>query len=141
LLWSRSSPRVMRENTHRNSFRPFPKKPSRPTSSSFASYETQWHWLQHHPNKCAAWGGTYFCYTGTAVQEHLLLNHPFRLVALMRHQSRSSPYETGILGKWISCMTAHTMVKQLVSVVKASIWSVRCRTLLKKLSMALVLRM
>lgn len=34
---------------------------------------------------------------------------------------RSLAYETGILGKWISCMTAQTMVMQLVSVVKASI--------------------
>src|SRR5437660_12689781 len=50
-----------------------------------------------------------------------------------QQQSVVSLYETGIFGKRISCITAHTMVRQLVSVVKASIGSVRCRTLLKKL--------
>jgi len=30
-------------------------------------------------------------------------------------------YETGIFGTWISCITAQTMVRQLVSVVKESI--------------------
>jgi hypothetical protein len=37
-------------------------------------------------------------------------------------------------------MTAQTMFKQLVSVVKVSIWLVRRLTLLKKLSIALLLR-
>ncbi len=37
-------------------------------------------------------------------------------------------------------ITAHTIVRQLVSVVKVSIGSVRRRTLLNTLSMALVLR-
>jgi len=30
-------------------------------------------------------------------------------------------YETGMRGKWIACIAAHTIVRQLVSVVKASI--------------------
>jgi len=34
---------------------------------------------------------------------------------------RFNSYPTGILGKRISCITAHTMVRQLVSGVKASI--------------------
>lgn len=40
---------------------------------------------------------------------------------LARTSIQSLAYETGILGKCISCMAAQTMVMQLVSVVKASI--------------------
>ena len=38
------------------------------------------------------------------------------------------PHSTEILCKRISCIVAQTMVRQLVSVVKTSIWSVRWRT-------------
>ena len=52
---------------------------------------------------------------------NLPLTQPLRLVRVIRARFLRNSYETGILGKWISCIAAQTMVKQLVSVVKASI--------------------
>ncbi|HEU5376112.1 MAG TPA: hypothetical protein VFV38_11770 [Ktedonobacteraceae bacterium] len=40
---------------------------------------------------------------------------------LARISIQSLAYETDILGKGLSCMAARTMVRQLVSVVKASL--------------------
>jgi hypothetical protein len=50
-------------------------------------------------------------------------------------------YSTGTFRNRMPWIVAQTMVKQLISVVNTSIWSVRCRTLLKRLSMALVVLM
>jgi len=85
------------------------------------------------------------CATGMASvtqdsgQKHLLLSQPLWLV--VSSTSRSSEAQqahTEILCKRISWMVAQTIAKQLVSVVNTSIWSVRCRTLLNRLSIALV---
>jgi hypothetical protein len=69
-------------------------------------------------------------------RENRPTSHPMGL-ALLRF-SALEPHHTEILCKRISWMVVQTIVRQLISVVNTSIWSVRCLTLLKRLSMALV---
>src|SRR6266849_3064049 len=70
---------------------------------------------------------------------HLSLHHPLRLVVYVR-AVRGASFYTGIFRSRIPSIVAQTMVRQLISVVNTSIWSVRCRILLNRLSMALVVR-
>ena len=73
------------------------------------------------------------------------LTSPFnRLVTQIRLCAAlplSPRLHTGILRRAMPSIAAQTMVRQLISIVNTSIWSVRCRTLLKRLSMALVVLM
>ena len=61
------------------------------------------------------------CYTGTSAKHISLQTTHLGWLLVCQQPSVFSCYETGILGKWISCITAQTMVRQLVSVVNASI--------------------
>src|SRR5947209_7329616 len=71
-------------------------------------------------------------------KNHLPPNHPFWLAACLRAMMMVQVHHTEILCKRMSWMVAQTMARQLISVVNTSIWSVRCRTLLNRLSIALV---
>ncbi len=64
---------------------------------------------------------------------HMLLFCPFLWRRLV--------YSIGTFRKVIPAMVAQTMVRQLISVVNTSIWSVRWRTRLHRLSIALVVLM
>jgi hypothetical protein len=63
-------------------------------------------------------------------KKHPFPNQPFRLVAFFLAAISSQEHYTEILCKRISWIVAQTIARQLVSVVKTSICSVRCRTLL-----------
>src|SRR5438270_3417897 len=71
-------------------------------------------------------------------KNHLPPNHPFWLAACLRAMMMVQVHHTEILCKRMSWMVTQTMARQLISVVNTSIWSVRCRTLLNRLSIALV---
>src|SRR5450755_1750331 len=61
------------------------------------------------------------CYTGPSANHISLQTTHSGWLLVCQQPSVFSCYETGILGKWMSCMTAQAMVRQLVSVVNASI--------------------
>jgi hypothetical protein len=54
-------------------------------------------------------------------KNHLLLNHPFWLVAFLRAHISFQEHHTEMLCKRMSWMVAQTIAKQLVSVVNTSI--------------------
>lgn len=69
------------------------------------------------------------------------LVQPSRMLLYCPFLWRRSVYSIGIFLKVMPSMVAQTMVRQLISVVNTSIWSVRWRTRLHRLSIALVVLM